>query len=145
MSAVLGQTTNMRCTDPEFIELWKTHKSAAVLAKVLKLDPRNIHDRRRRIEQRYNIRLEGSKGTAHHYKHLSPTEHAARRHLEVKDGVVLIFSDAHFWPGVRTTAFKALLRFIAEPLSTTATPSTGLQSAATRASGGTASHPSSRN
>jgi hypothetical protein len=112
--SVVGQTSNMRCTDPEFIELWKTHKSAAVLAKVLNLDARNVHDRRRRIEQRYNIRLEGSKGNAHHYKHLSPTEHTARRQLEVNDGVVLIFSDAHFWPGVRTTAFKALLRFIAE-------------------------------
>jgi hypothetical protein len=114
MSTVQGQTTNMRCSDPEFIELWKTHQSATKVAQILNLDQRNVHDRRRRIEQRYNIRLEGSKGTAHHYKHLSPTEHSARKHFEVKDGVVLIFSDAHFWPGVRTTAFKALLRFIAE-------------------------------
>jgi hypothetical protein len=112
--SIPGQTTNTRCSDQEFIELWKTHKSAAKLAEVLELAASNVHQRRRNIERRYNIRLEGTKATAHLYKHLSPTEHAARRHLEVKDGVVLIFSDAHFWPGVRTTAFKALLRFIAE-------------------------------
>lgn len=104
------------CTDAEFIELWRTHGGAAAVGKVLKLDARNIHDRRRRIEARHGVRLESTAhpARAQHYKHLAAPEHSARKHFEVSNGVVLIFSDAHFWPGVRTTAFKALLRFIAE-------------------------------
>lgn len=30
----------------------------------------------------------------------------------IKDGVVVVFSDAHFWPGDESTAFLALLKFI---------------------------------
>jgi hypothetical protein len=103
-----------RCTEAEFIELWRTKGSAREVAKTLDIGERQVHERRRSIEQRHNIRLDATKGSAHHYKHLSPTEHAARRHFECKDGTVLVFSDAHFWPGVRTTAFKALLMFIRE-------------------------------
>lgn len=77
-------------------------------------DRRSILARRRRLELKYNIKLSAVDQRAHHYKHLSPTEYAARRQLDVQNGTVLIFSDAHFWPGVRTTAFKALLMFIRE-------------------------------
>lgn len=102
-------------TDAEFIELWRTHGSAARMAEALGAFERNISARRRRIEQRHNISLPAkNEAKAHHYKHLSPVEYAARRHLEVKNGTVLIFSDAHFWPGIRSTAFKALLMFIRE-------------------------------
>lgn len=102
------------CTDAEFIELWKTHKGAAEVARHLGVTERQVKQRRRRIETRHNVRLESSHSKAHFYKHLHPTEYSARRHFEVQDGIVLVFSDAHFWPGVRTTAFRALLRFIEE-------------------------------
>jgi hypothetical protein len=105
-----------RCTDAEFMELWRTHGGAVELAKALKTSDRAINQRRRAIEQRHNVKLPATKypARAHYYKHLSPTEHSTRRHLEVSDGVVIAFSDAHFWPGVRSTAFKALLMFIRE-------------------------------
>jgi hypothetical protein len=101
-------------TDAEFIELWNTHRSARALTDLLGISERNVHARRRAVEQRHNIRLEsiGSRGL--HYKHLHPVEHSARRSLDVKDGVVVVFSDAHFWPHVRTTAFKGLLRVLRE-------------------------------
>jgi Calcineurin-like phosphoesterase len=102
------------CTDAEFIELWKTHGSSAELARILGIAERNVKQRRRRLELRHNVSLPAKNKRGHHYKHLSPTEYAARRQLSVQNGTVLIFSDAHFWPGVRTTAFKALLMFIRE-------------------------------
>lgn len=37
--------------------------------------------------------------------------HNARKHLEISNGVVLVGSDAHFWSGIRTTAFRAFLKF----------------------------------
>lgn len=41
-------------------------------------------------------------------------EHAARLRLEVPTGVVLVFSDAHYWPGPASTAHKALVKFTHE-------------------------------
>lgn len=102
------------CSEAEFAELWRTHKSAEKVAKVLGINVRAVYERRRNLEARKNIRLEAASAKAHHYKHLHPKEHAARKSLEVTSGVVIVFSDAHFWPGVRTTAFKAMLRFIRE-------------------------------
>jgi hypothetical protein len=105
-----------RCTDAEFMELWRTHGGAVELAKALKTSDRAINQRRRAIEQRHNVKLTATKypARAHYYKHLSPAEHSARKAFDLDNGTVLIFSDAHFWPGVRTTAFKALLLFIRE-------------------------------
>jgi hypothetical protein len=102
------------CTDAEFVELWRVHKSASKVAEVLGIGLTNVHRRRRNLETKHNIKLEAIHPAAQFYKHLSPEEHSARKHLELNDGCALIFSDAHFWPGVRTTAFRALLLFIRE-------------------------------
>lgn len=102
------------CTDAEFIELWKTHGGAREVSKVLKVSERMVKQRRRNLEMRYNIALPAKGPNANFYKHLSPTEYSGKRALDLQNGVALVFSDAHFWPGVRTTAFKALLMFIRE-------------------------------
>lgn len=102
------------CTDQEFIELWRNLKSATKIASTLGVAVSNVHARRRRIERVHNVRLESADHRAEFYKHLSPPEHAARKHVDLQNGIALIFSDAHFWPGARTTAFRALLLFIRE-------------------------------
>jgi hypothetical protein len=99
------------CSEEEFLELWATYKSASKVAKALNCTVRAVASRRRDIEKRLNVPLDATATSSKHYKHLQPVEHNARRHLEVDNGVVLVFSDAHFWPGVRTTAFRALLAF----------------------------------
>ena len=104
--------TQAACTEEEFIELWRTHQSAIKVATALGVSPRAVSLRRRYIEGKHGVTLEAVDARARYYKHLAPVEHNARRHLEVDNGVVLVFSDAHFWPGVRTTAFRALVQFI---------------------------------
>jgi hypothetical protein len=37
-----------------------------------------------------------------------------RKELQVENGTVLVFSDAHYWPGEPSTAHRALLRFCKE-------------------------------
>jgi hypothetical protein len=103
-----------RCSDAEFVELFRTHQSAAKVAEVLGIHARNVLQRRRRIEDRKRVRLEASGAAARHYKHLHPVEHKARRHIEVDTGIVVVFSDAHFWPGVRTTAYRALVKMLGD-------------------------------
>lgn len=47
-----------------------------------------------------------------YYPHVEPRKHQPVNRLDVLNGTVLVFSDAHFWPGVRTTAFRALIYMI---------------------------------
>ena len=104
------------CSDEEFIELWRTHKSVAAVSKALNMTKRAVFGRRRRIEERLRVKLGVAESVpqAQAYRHLSPAQHPHRKHVDIQNGTVLVFSDAHFWPGVRTTAFRALLRFIEE-------------------------------
>jgi hypothetical protein len=102
------------CPEAEFIELFRTHGSPMKVAKLLGINVRRVHARRRNIEQKLNIKLDAKDERARHYKHLQPVIHNARRAFDIENGTVLVFSDAHFWPGVRTAAFRALLRFIRE-------------------------------
>lgn len=100
-----------KVSEQEFIELWHKHKSAAKLAKILKCDLSSVHARRRRIERNAGVRLEASGAPqADPYRHISAAhEHRQAIKLGIENGTVLVFSDAHFWPGIRTTAFKGLL------------------------------------
>lgn len=96
-----------------FIRLWDQYQSVKELAKVLGCTERAVELRRRAIEKRQNTFLSSSDPRGdHYYKHHQITEQNARKHAEVLNGTVLVFSDAHFWPGVRTTAFRGLLHFI---------------------------------
>ena len=100
-------------SDKEFIELWNAHKSAVKVAKVLGCTARAVSQRRRAIEQRYDQPLKAKDPRAHHWISTGH-EHAARYSLGIENGVVIVFSDAHFWPGIRSTAFKGLLWAIKE-------------------------------
>lgn len=93
------------CTDEEFLALWERHQSTTKIAKLLDISVRRINSRRRHIEAKFGIKLQIGE---------EPVKalHKPVQSLTVTDGHVICFSDAHFWPGIRTTAFKALLWFI---------------------------------
>lgn len=103
-------------SEEEFIELWKLYQSPAKMAKILGISERQIMARRRRIEGRNNENLPSiaSKTERSVEHHIPSYNSAARYHLGIENGVVLVFSDAHFWPGIRSTAFKGLLWAIKE-------------------------------
>lgn len=103
--------------DGEFVELWHAHKGhVPTIAGHLGVSHRAVHMRRRAIERKtrqpLNISEARRPDVALRYQALSPREHKSRVDLDVQNGCVLVFSDAHFWPGIRTTAFKGLLKLI---------------------------------
>jgi hypothetical protein len=102
-----------KCSDAEFVELWKTHKSAAKVASALKVSERNAHHRRRRLELKLGIQLaaDSPQAAAHAHRHTAH-KHPQRLDLGILNGTIIAFSDAHFWPGIRTTAFLGLLKCI---------------------------------
>jgi hypothetical protein len=95
----------------EFIELWKTHGSATKIAKIIGMTQRAVLGRRKRIEEDTGQILTSYKerGFKYESKDEMLKKNTARYELGIENGVVLVFSDAHFWPGIRTTAFKGLL------------------------------------
>ena len=98
-------------SDEEFIELWKTHGSGTVMAKAIGMDLRNILRRKSNLEARHGISLPQKSNVI---KMVAKPNNLARKELGIENGVVLVFSDAHFWPGIHTTAYKGLLWAIKE-------------------------------
>jgi hypothetical protein len=96
-------------SDAEFIELWKTYESASAFAKAVGMDLRNIIRRKNNLEARYGEPLKSKNS-----KHQTIKENPVRKELGIENGIVLVFSDAHFWPSIHTTAYKGLLWAINE-------------------------------
>lgn len=96
-----------KVTDAEFLRLWEKHRSPTIISQITGLAVRNVHSRRRALESRAQTTLTVNQ------RPLSST-HPDRIDLGILNGQIIVFSDAHFWPGIRTTAFKALLCFINE-------------------------------
>lgn len=100
-------------SDAEFIELWRTHRSAKKVSDLTGTAVAMVHRRRRSMESKYHIALEAEGNRAGEFTHLQTWgNHPHKLDMGIMNGTVISFSDAHFWPGVRTTAFAALLYFI---------------------------------
>jgi len=106
-------------SDEEFLDAWNKLKNPTAVATFFQVDVRSVHYRRRALEARYGISLR-----SHHNQVLTGkkaeagkaadklAEARSRRyesemHLDLSDGVVLVGSDAHYWPGIVTRAHQA--------------------------------------
>lgn len=99
----------------EFIEAWSRLGSAPKVAHFLNIDERSVHRRRRRIEAEYNQPLVSNHEHSKAFAHIQPIQTSINRiELGVLDQTIIVFSDAHFWPGEYTTAYKGLLWAIKE-------------------------------
>lgn len=113
--------------DSEFIETWRRFKKAGLVAKHLKMDVRSVYDRRRSVELKYNISLESNRRNV---VATSPKTIAGNKLNElakirqdkyesemvdvITDGVILIASDCHYWPGIVTKAHQAFCKLAKE-------------------------------
>jgi len=99
----------------EFVEIWNQFGSVEKVADYLKMDKRSVHRRRRRIEASENLPLCTVHPNTNLYAQLQPIQTSINRvELGVLDQTIIVFSDAHFWPGEYTTAYKGLLWAIKE-------------------------------
>jgi hypothetical protein len=107
---------NETCTDVEFIKLWGELQSAAKLSHHLGIATRAVYLRRRWIEDHYKIKLGAADHRGSKYDLTKPKSFSPLKQIElgIEDGTVIVFSDAHFIPGQRSTAFKGLLWAIQE-------------------------------
>jgi len=94
----MGRDHRARCSEEEFIRLCKTMKPAEI-AQHLNIATRKVYERRKAIEQRREISL----------SYQSDPEYSAIRSIRLDTGVVIVGSDAHYWPKTVPTMHRAML------------------------------------
>lgn len=104
--------TAAKVSETEFVALWYKHGGAKALAAAIGTGEREVHRRRKRIEDRLGIELE--QRTRPEIEPQARRMSALRREIAVQDGVVLIGSDAHYTPGPATTAHRAFVKLAAQ-------------------------------
>jgi len=101
-------------SDQQIISAIENSVSMSEASLSLGMNLSGLNKRRRRIEQRNKIEIKAPQATKQfdnlRISHIHPT----KKDLGILNGTVIVFSDAHFWPGVYTTAFKGLLWAIKE-------------------------------
>lgn len=104
----------VKFSDVEFAEIWRKVGSPDLIAKMTGMSLRTVYRARDRAEQNLHIVLTvrdiANERSGRSKIKLNSIGH--RRLIEVHDGIAVIFSDAHFWPGERPAAFDAMIRFI---------------------------------
>jgi len=105
----------------DFISAWKIAGSPKLVADMLGLSTRAAMGRRQRLMQLGHhlpsFNAKAACGGINAEKHKRNLKLAAVRakylqkeiHLPIKNGIVIVFSDAHYWPGEPTVAHRALL------------------------------------
>jgi predicted phosphodiesterase len=103
----------MKTTDEEFIALWNQHGSAAKMAKILGIDLRNVHRRRKALEERHTIVLAGAHEKSPTFNVTIP-QNGVRVNVELDNGVIMVGSDCHYYPDIISTAHRAFVHLAKE-------------------------------
>lgn len=99
----------------EFKDLWhKTGGRAGEMARLTGILERQIHKRRRDIERSEGIILRCTSPQSPDYHADLAPEFPDWQDLEVKNGLVVAFSDSHLVPHLKSTAHRALVKLVNE-------------------------------
>lgn len=107
-------------SDDDFIATFQRYGSPKVVAEKLGLSIRGVYERRKRAEEKFGVELKTrphpdappcAQGAAA-ARHTQTFER--RRNFRIQNGTVVVFSDAHWWPGELSLANLALLRILPE-------------------------------
>lgn len=101
-----------KISDEDFIHLFETEGPRA-MARRTGQSYRGIMKRRNSIElhRRITVKPPRSNNTEVVSLRSEIDDHPERRKLQIKDGVVLVGSDSHYWPGKPSTAHRAFVHF----------------------------------
>jgi predicted MPP superfamily phosphohydrolase len=96
------------CSDEEFIKLFREIGSPQAVSEALGVSIRNVFARRNRLEKKHGIELLSFS----EHTRITNVTHEQKIYTEITNGIVVVFSDAHYWPGPPTVAHKALLAVV---------------------------------
>lgn len=102
-------------SDQEFIKVWRETGSPALVQEVLGLkNLRGVYARRKKLEEKYGISLKSTIDQTGRSDGSDALPRQGIRRIADVRGRVIVFSDAHFWPGADTIAYKALMALLPE-------------------------------
>jgi metallophosphoesterase superfamily enzyme len=96
-------------SDGQIISAIENSKSMTEASRLLSIDISALYKRRKRIENKTKTPLNCLSDNPKTERRLATIAHPKAKNLGILNGTVIVFSDAHFWPGIHTTAFKGLL------------------------------------
>lgn len=102
--------TKTKISDNEFKQLFDKH-GVDKLSEILELNRRSVQRRRRNIEVKHHVALGSPNVEQIKFPVKRISEYPGWVGLDVKDGIVLVGSDAHIWPGKPSTAMRAFIKF----------------------------------
>ena len=94
-------------TELKFIELYET-LGPRETARKLGLPKQNVTIRASRL-RKLGLKLEGPRGPARNGTTIPAPAGSSRLELEVRNGMVIVASDAHYWPGETSLMHRALV------------------------------------
>lgn len=98
-------------TDEAFVGMFERMGGNA-MARDLGMNLRALYRRRERLEKKLNRSIVAPDELQG--KRVATDDHPARQLLDIRNGIVLVGSDAHYWPEVVSTAHRAFVRFAEE-------------------------------
>lgn len=104
------------CSEEVFIELVKT-LGPSKAARKLNVGVRKVTERRRRLERKYGIVINGPAANINNRIGGLVAERPQYPHriqLRITDGVVMVGSDSHYWPDVISPAHRAFVKIARE-------------------------------
>lgn len=102
-----------KMTDAEFVAAWYEAKCSPVqMSKMTGVSERQIYKTRSSLMER-GIALQSVPSNGHEPV-VTPVSISPRMTYDLNDGVVIVFSDAHYYPGDYPVAHQALLKLIKE-------------------------------
>lgn len=113
-----------KATDAELVQAWQQGHGPTEVAKMFGMSIRQVYSRRAQIEKKTGESLPVINPRKFGIQYdRTPVENPAmqalykspsRLHQDLQSGTVIIFSDAHYWPGIESTAHRALVHLVRE-------------------------------
>jgi len=103
----------LKVPEDEFIALWDKYGSASKIAKILDIGVRSVYSRRKEIERRTGKTLISTDPRFGNFTITYPGN-GVRAKAEIDNGVIMVASDCHYYPGIISTAHKAFVHLIKE-------------------------------
>lgn len=101
------------CTDEEFVAMFE-RIGPAETARALGVLLRSVYARRASLEKKLDRKIISPTPARNHLVRRSESHYPARFPIKIYSGVVLVGSDAHYWPGEETCAHRAFVHFSRE-------------------------------
>lgn len=111
----------LKVTDEQIIAAWPTNSSIPQIASKFGMSPRQVCSRVSALRAKGAPLPSPNKKSPFYNKvmdaptpHVSIVRYDARIELKLPNGIILVGSDSHYWPGEITTAHRGFVRFIKE-------------------------------